>query len=300
MIHISHFSGGIGSWAATRRVADQHGTKDLHLVFADTLIEDDDLYRFLLDAFTDLYGYRSSACGMCDGNINLPDMIDDLPGRKEALKNLRELVNKEYPNVHWIADGRTPWEIFKDERFVGNSRIDPCSKILKREFIDRYCTEWFPEDAIHYFGIDWTEEHRIIRVRERMDGRRCEAPLCVPPLATKAELIKEAADAGIRPPRLYKIGFVHNNCGGFCVKSGQAQFALLLKTNPRLYAYHEQQEALMMEYLETSNATILKCRRNMKKGDKPRPLSLKAFRERLEKDPSEYDKFEWGGCACSL
>jgi hypothetical protein len=28
-----------------------------------------------------------------------------------------------------VADGRTPWQIFADQRFIGNSRIAPCSVI---------------------------------------------------------------------------------------------------------------------------------------------------------------------------
>jgi len=48
--HVVQFSGGIGSWAATQRVIAEHGTADLVLLFADTKVEDDDLYRFLDDA----------------------------------------------------------------------------------------------------------------------------------------------------------------------------------------------------------------------------------------------------------
>ncbi len=44
------FSGGVGSWLAARRVADAHGTDGLVLLFADTLMEDEDLHRFLDDA----------------------------------------------------------------------------------------------------------------------------------------------------------------------------------------------------------------------------------------------------------
>jgi hypothetical protein len=29
-----------------------------------------------------------------------------------------------------VADGRTPWQVFADQRFVGNSRIAPCSAFL--------------------------------------------------------------------------------------------------------------------------------------------------------------------------
>ncbi len=58
------FSSGAGSWAAARRVADKHGTDDLFLVFADVkgsnpsphAGEDEDNYRFLHEAATDIGG----------------------------------------------------------------------------------------------------------------------------------------------------------------------------------------------------------------------------------------------------
>ncbi len=46
MKHIVNFSGGICSFWAAHRVIQKHGVKDVVLLFADTLIEDDDLYAF--------------------------------------------------------------------------------------------------------------------------------------------------------------------------------------------------------------------------------------------------------------
>src|SRR3954469_3627499 len=100
MKRIVMFSGGIGSWAAGRRVAEQHGTDDLTLLFCDTLIEDRDLYRFLGDAAANIGG---------------------------------ELVR--------IAEGRTPWEVFRDEGMIANTRVDLCSRILKRDLADKWLAE---------------------------------------------------------------------------------------------------------------------------------------------------------------
>ncbi|MFC0213886.1 hypothetical protein ACFFK0_15755 [Paenibacillus chartarius] len=50
MVHIQHvvmYSGGIGSWAVAKRVVQQFGSDRLALLFADTRMEDEDLYRFL-------------------------------------------------------------------------------------------------------------------------------------------------------------------------------------------------------------------------------------------------------------
>ena len=99
---------------------------------------------------------------------------------------------------------------------------------------------------------------------------------------------------GIAPPRLYKLGFHHNNCGGFCVKAGQAQFALLLRTMPERYKFHEDNEERLRTLLNFRH-TILRDHI----GNKTRPLSLKQFRERIEAQGT-FDKFDWGGCGCAI
>jgi hypothetical protein len=47
MLHVVRKSGGISSWATARRVAARYGTRNLVLLFADTLIEEPSLYEFL-------------------------------------------------------------------------------------------------------------------------------------------------------------------------------------------------------------------------------------------------------------
>ena len=143
------FSGGVGSWAAAKRVAEYHGTDGLVLLFADTLIEDEDLYRFLDEAAAD---------------IGVP--------------------------VTRIADGRDPWQVFRDERMIGNSRVDPCSKHLKRRLLRRHLDEHYdPADTVIYLGIDWTEEHRLARAAPRWEPYPVEAPMCEPPYAHKGALL---------------------------------------------------------------------------------------------------------------
>ena len=47
-----------------------------------------------------------------------------------------------------ISDGRTPFEVFEDVRFLGNSRIDPCSRILKRDLLNKW-----REDSQNYLSL---------------------------------------------------------------------------------------------------------------------------------------------------
>lgn len=254
MKHVVMFSGGVGSWMAAKRVASKHGPDDMTLLFTDTKMEDSDLYRFL----------------------------------DEAAKHVGAPLVK-------IADGRDPWEVFRDERFLGNSRIDPCSKILKRQIADRWLAANFdPADTTVYVGIDWSEEHRFTRLKARksIQGWNYEAPLIYPPYITKREMFDALKAAGIAVPRLYELGFSHNNCGGFCIKAGHGHYANLLKQLPERYAYHEAKEQEFREFLGKPVSILTDTT-----GGKKKPLTLRDFRIRVESG-GQVDMFDVGGCNC--
>jgi hypothetical protein len=251
------FSGGVGSWAAAKRVVERYGVDELTLLFADTLMEDEDLYRFIEQAAVNVSGE---------------------------------------PKLLRIAEGRNPWQIFFDERMLGNSFFDPCSKKLKREMVDRWLVNnCDPRDTVVYVGIDWTEEHRFTRLRDRRAevGWCYEAPLCEPPLMMKDAIFEWLGREGLAPPRLYDLGFSHNNCGGFCIKAGHAHFSNLLRVLPSRYAYHEAKEQEIRNFLGR-DVSIMTDR----SGDgKKKPFTLRALRERIEAG-DKVDQFDVGGCGC--
>src|SRR5262245_21471590 len=173
MERVVMFSGGVGSWATARRVADTHGTDHLTLLFADTRVEDPDLYRFRDAAAADIGG---------------------------------QLVT--------VADGRTPFQVFRDDRFLGNARLANCSRYLKIE----PCRAWLeanrdPTRTIVYVGIDWTEQHRIPATRHGWAPYRVEFPMCERPYLDKRQMLAALAGQGIAAPVAYAEGFPHNNCG---------------------------------------------------------------------------------------
>jgi hypothetical protein len=248
------FSGGVGSWAAAKRVAERHGTADLTLLFTDTKMEDEDLYRFI----------------------------------DQAAENVGAPLVK-------IADGRSVWELFFAERMMGNSRADLCSRILKRELADDYLAEHFtPEDTTVYVGIDWSEKHRIDRLAELKRPWHYEAPLCDPPYLTKRDMLRILKAEGIEPPRLYAMGFAHNNCGGFCVKAGFGHFANLLRMMPERYAFHEAKEQEFREMVGRDDIAILKRQPN-RTGSVP--VTLRQLRQEIEAG-KQVDMFDLGGCGC--
>lgn len=261
MKHVVMFSGGIGSWATAKRVAEQYGTEDMVLLFSDVkgdnpnphVGEDEDTYRFI----------------------------------REAADNIgAELVI--------LQDGRDIWQVFKDKRFLGNSRQANCSHELKQKPARRWLNEnCDPADTVIYVGIDWTETHRIPAIEKNYLPWVAKAPLTEPPYLDKKQMIAWAESEGLKTPRLYELGFPHNNCGGGCVRAGQGQFAKLLQIMPDRYAVWEQKEKEMQEFLGRP-VTIL---RETKNGER-RPLSLTDLRLRLTAEPETIDTLDIGGCGC--
>lgn len=265
MKRVVMFSGGICSWAAAKRTVERHGTDDVVLLFTDTKIEDPDLYRFIEEGAA---------------NVGAP--------------------------LVWVADGRTPWEVFRDVKILGNSRIDPCSRVLKREPAEKWLKEnCDPADTEIVFGIAWDEIHRFddngergVKNRYRRLGwPNVSAPMTEAPYMTKAEMIAWLQAEDLFLPRLYSLGFAHNNCGGGCVKAGKGHFAHLLRALPEVYAEWEANEAAFnADRPDKRPQTIL---RDEITGQPTKPLSLKELRQRIESG-GQIDMFEIGGCGCFL
>jgi hypothetical protein len=192
-----------------------------------------------------------------------------------------------------IMDGRTPWEVFKDEKFLGNTRVDLCSRILKRQLCRKWIEDRFtPDEAILYVGISW-DEGREDEIRERWQPWTVEFPMCDKPYWSKCDMIREAKALSLPLSEAYTDGFPHDNCGGGCVKAGQAQFAMLYKIRPAVYAEWERNEEEVRQHIG-KDVSILRDRR----GGTTKPMTLSAFRERIQS--GDYDHTEWGGCGCGV
>ena len=206
-----------------------------------------------------------------------------------------------------MSDGRDIWQVFKDDRFLGNSRLANCSKFLKQ----KPCRDWLtehrdPATTTVYVGIDWSETHRLPAIAKGWAPYPVEAPMTVAPLLDRDAMQAECDAAGITLPRLYRAGFAHNNCGGFCVRAGQAQMELLLREHPERYAFHETEEQRLRDHLGKDVAVLndrtQAARESARRPDGTLPnrvpLTLRRFRERIEGDPSLFDEYDVGGCGC--
>ncbi|WP_243719109.1 hypothetical protein [Actinomadura sp. KC06] len=96
------------------------------------------------------------------GTKNLVLLIADTQVEDSDLwRFAREASSQIGVELTVVADGRTPFQVFWDQRFLGNSRLAPCSAILKQQ----PCRRWLEENArientILYVGIDWSEARR--------------------------------------------------------------------------------------------------------------------------------------------
>jgi hypothetical protein len=254
MKHVISFSGGMGSFAEAKSCVDKFGKENVQLLFSDTLMEDEDLYRF----------------------------------KNECVKFLDcELVT--------ITEGRTPFEIFKDVKFMGNSRIDPCSKLLKREPLNNwFTTTYTSEQAEMHVGIDYSEEHRLVGLKQRMT-----------PWVYRSTLVEDgkiinkdfSEKFGIKRPRLYNWKLGHNNCGGFCIKAGLGHYKALYEASPERYTEFEIKE---QEVYDAIGGTYPFLKKTVDK--QLFRLTLKQYREQyLETNSvSLEDSQEYGGCGCAI
>ena len=257
--HVVMFGGGLASYGVLRRVVDQEGPASVLALIADTGTEDADLWRFTYQI-------------------------------KESLG-----VRFAILRVPLVADGGDVWDLFDAQGMIGNTRADLCSRMMKREPLRRYIEERFsPADTTVYLGFDATEEHRFDRSKPHWAPWMVRAPL-IEGAVWKDQCEAEASAAGIAPPRLYALGFAHNNCGGFCIKAGHGAFITLLKQMPERFAYHERREA---EFRARTGKDVAILRDRT--GGTTSPLTLAALRERHERTPQQIDMFDIGGCECFM
>ena len=193
--------------------------------------------------------------------------------------------------VTTIADGRDVWQVFNDVKFMGNNRIDPCSRVLKRELAKKWMQDNHkPEECILYFGIGWDEINRMDAIRNNWEPYTTSAPLVDDPVDRK-DILFVLKEMGIAPPRLYELGFAHNNCGGFCIKTGQGQFIKLLKAFPERYARHEEEQEKL--FAKIGPHGFIRITIDKKK----HYFSLRQFRRYVE-GGGQIDMFDVGGCGC--
>lgn len=285
MTRFHQVSGGGTSWLSAMIDMRAHPEADHQFMFADTLYEDADAYRFLIEGVAYLCGvdvdvppaetfpdYRMA------GDFDIRDYHGN-PEWRAFLADLRATATARLPRLIWLVEGRDPWEVFRDKRFLGNSRVDPCSLELKREVLDAWRDEHADrEHDVFGVGIASHEAQRFeggpkgkgLRIRMAEKGWTFVAPL-IGTIEGEIGPLGYMADAGLRRPRLYSWA-THNNCGGYCIKAGHDHYRARMRNQPERIAYDAMMEAKLAAFLGKPVAMMTDRR-----GGEKRPYSLVQF-----------------------
>lgn len=210
---IVSLSGGNSSAVAAERTLQKYRHHSVELVFCDTDWEDDDLYRFL----------------------------DDVERRLDKPITL-------------LWDGRNPLQVGENEHIIPNQKLAKCSDRLKVEVMQKHVRQYQAAgfDVVMVIGYDYRDNQpkgdRPPRtIRTRWNWRRQGVTVDYPLLDTPIELDSERTvkEWGIQPPRMYALGYTHNNCGGRCVRQGKGDWRRTLTHFPERFAEVEGWERAM-------------------------------------------------------
>lgn len=166
--HIGMLSSGVSSAYACKLMIDEVGKENSILFFTDTLMEDEDNYRFLV----------------------------------EIVLHLGATYVK-------VDEGMNPFDFFDQKGMLGSDRVPICSEKLKlmqtKKFVKEGDTLWW--------GIDWEEKHRAEPIERnwKESGIHSRFPL-IEQLTLHQTRFDWLREIGIRPPRMYELGFSHANC----------------------------------------------------------------------------------------
>ena len=121
------------------------------------------------------------------------------------------------------------WDVWEKRRFISGIAGAPCTSELK--IAPRL--EFQKPDDVHVFGYtaDSNDVKRADSLREHWPELNIETPL-IDRGITKAACLSMIQSAGIRPPRVYAMGFPNANCIPCCKATSPAYWALVRKNFP--------------------------------------------------------------------
>ena len=121
-------------------------------------------------------------------------------------------------------------DLFLDQQFIASARGAICTRVMKRELIERYSK---PND-LHVIGYTADERSRQERFVAANPGLLCWWPLIAAGI-TKSDCFRFLQAAGIELPVMYRLGYGHNNCIG-CVKGGKGYWNKIRQDFPDVFA----------------------------------------------------------------
>jgi hypothetical protein len=194
--HIVSLSGGTASAVSANRVIERYGSENATLWFADTLWEDEDLYRFLddLESF-----WEKKIERFTDGRnpLQVAEDASIIPNQRRAPCSLQLKV---FPFRRYLLTQPRPVTVH-----------------------------------IGFDATEEHRMARPKKEYEAIEGVTVDFPLLWKPTLFMQSPHEIVASWGIKVPRMYEEGFSHNNCGGRCVKQGHKDWRRLLQWKPERF-----------------------------------------------------------------
>lgn len=247
--HIVNFSGGVTSWVAAKRVVERYGSEGVTLITADTRGEADDWHDFVVAA------------------------ADDVGAQHHVFVH-----NEKYDDIYDLATKR---------KYLPNSMAGICSIELKVKPIKIWIDDNGADGYIQYFGFDWSEIHRLDKLRAQnpnRDAERIQAPLMWEPMITKRDCMELLKSSDLPMPQAYVQGFEHNNClATGCFKIGRKGWLQMMRNRPEVFERTENYELWFRENVNEKGALLMaNSDREMHGGQMRGPLlsELRATAER--------------------
>ena len=175
----------------------KYGSENVTLWFADTLWEDDDLYRFLDDLEKK---WDKKIVRFTDGRTPLQVAED------------RKLI----PNS-WAAPCSHELKQIPFKNFL-ESQEKPVTVHLGLDWSEEH------------------RHAKPKEIYESIEGVSVDFPLMWKPLPFMDYTAIIGQQWGIPIPKLYRYGFPHNNCGGRCIRQGISEWVRLKKHMPERFA----------------------------------------------------------------
>lgn len=263
--HVISVGGGVSSTLELPlHVISKYGADNVDMVIAALAGESPDLWRMVdwIERETGVHVYRVAwqkhECSIHHG-LTAPYWIDA-------------------PSWAWSDI----WDVFEHVGRMGNSLADPCSRVLKRDTLRRFILDHYaPHHTVMHVGITAEEIDRMMAIQRNWSRVGIEVRAELADVALSGASAERAQRLLGWIPEVYAWGGSHNNCGGFCVKAGHQHMARFLNAHPDLYAYHERRELEFQRRFNT-DATIMRDRKQRNGKVNTYPLTLRAFRQRME------------------
>lgn len=201
MNYVISLSSGLSSAVMAEIVLRRH--PGAYVVFMDTLVEDEDNYRFL-DEWLEVF---------------------------EAQRFVR------------LSDGRTPQEVWEEKQILPNQKIAPCTVELKIKPFRNWLETLSGDTTVCIgFDYDEAHRCNKCTKAYNEAGYAVAYPLIdwEIPARSYVDICRE--EWGIKPPVMYEQGYSHANCGGCCCKQGIGDWLRTLKHRPDRFDSSEQWE----------------------------------------------------------